>query len=245
MGVVVDGITFLLLSARKTEHLELRLFVEPFVRKSLPNFTRVSFALFFALAFAACAKTNESTTDTTSITTTSSTPAAQEPAPANTNPPPPAPTTSSPATGWVVTAQGIANLRVGMTVAEAQAAYPTFKAAPSHDGGSCTYATLDGWPAGIGVMLDAGKVVRVEVRRGNFATSTGARIGDTEERIKSLYPGQITVSPHKYTDGHYLTVTPTAETDSANRIIFETDGRNVVNYRAGVRPQVEYVEGCS
>ena len=131
-----------------------------------------------------------------------------------------------------------------MTVAEAQEEYPTFKAAPSHDGGSCTYATLDGWPAGIGVMVDAGKVVRVEVRRGNFATSTGARIGDTEEKIKGLYPGQVAVSPHKYTDGHYLTVTPTGD-DSANRIVFETDGRNVVNYRAGVRPQVEYVEGCA
>lgn len=132
-----------------------------------------------------------------------------------------------------------------MTAAEAQTAYPTFKVASSPDGGACSYAMLDGWPAGIGVMVDAGKVVRVEIRRGNFATSTGARIGDTEERIKSLYPGQVTVSPHKYTDGHYLTVAPTAEADSANRIIFETDGRNVVNYRAGVRPQVEYVEGCS
>jgi hypothetical protein len=132
-----------------------------------------------------------------------------------------------------------------MTVAEAQTAYPTFKVASSPDGSPCSYAMLDGWPAGIGVMVDAGKVVRVEVRRGNFATSTGARIGDTEERIKSLYPGQVTVSPHKYTDGHYLTVAPTAEADSANRIIFETDGRNVMNYRAGVRPQVGYVEGCS
>jgi hypothetical protein len=132
-----------------------------------------------------------------------------------------------------------------MTVAEAQAAYPAFKVPSSPDGSACSYATLNGFPAGIGAMVDAGKVVRVEVRRGNFETSTGARIGDTEERIKSLYPGQVTVSPHKYTDGHYLTVAPTAEADSANRIIFETDGRKVVNYRAGIRPQVEYVEGCS
>ena len=210
----------------------------------MSNFTRASIALSFALALAACAKTNESSTDTTSITT-SSTPTTQQPEPSNPNPPLTTPPSTPPATGWVVTPHGIANLRVGMTVAEAQAAYPTFKAAPSADGGSCTYATLDGWPAGIGVMIDAGKVVRVEIRRGNFATSTGARIGDTEEKIKSLYPGQVTVSPHKYTDGHYLTVAPTAEADSANRIIFETDGRNVVNYRAGVRPQVAYVEGCS
>lgn len=29
------------------------------------------------------------------------------------------------------------------------------------------------------------------------------------------------------------------------RIIFKTDGKRVVKYRAGLRPQVEYVEGCS
>ena len=210
----------------------------------MSNFTRASLALSFALASAACAKTNESTTDTTSITTTSSTPTTQQPEPANNNPQPTPPATSPPATGWVVTPNGIGNLQVGMTVGEAQAAYPGFRAGSSPDGSACSYAVLNGFPAGIGVMVDAGKVARVEIRRGDFATSTGARIGDTEERIKSLYPGQVTVSPHKYTDGHYLTVTPTGD-DSANRIVFETDGRKVVNYRAGVRPQVEYVEGCS
>lgn len=207
----------------------------------MSNFTRASFALSFALALAACAKTDERSTDTTSITT-SSTPTTQQTEPVNTAPPPPPP---APTTSWVVTQYGIDNLRAGMTVAEAQAAYPTFKVLASHDGGACTYATLNGWPAGIGVMVESGRVVRVEVRRGNFATSTGARIGDTEERIQSLYPGQVTVSPHKYTDGHYLTVVPTAAADSAYRIIFETDGRKVLRYYAGVRPQVEYVEGCS
>jgi hypothetical protein len=47
------------------------------------------------------------------------------------------------------------------------------------------------------------------------------------------------------TDGHYLTVVPTSKADSPYRIIFETDGKRVLNYRAGIRPQVEYVEGCS
>lgn len=88
---------------------------------------------------------------------------------------------------------------------------------------------------------------------GHAATGKAARrndgrrsaIGDSEERIKSLYPNRVAVSPHKYTDGHYLTVTPAEKADSAYRIIFETDGKKVVHYRAGVRPQVEYVEGCS
>jgi hypothetical protein len=92
-------------------------------------------------------------------------------------------------------------------------------------------------------MIEDGKVVRVEVRRGDVATSTGARIGDTEARIKTLYPN-VSVMPHKYTPGgHYLTFAPASSVDS--EIVFETDGKRVVNYRAGLRPQVEYVEGCA
>lgn len=133
-----------------------------------------------------------------------------------------------------------------MTVAEARAVYPSFKVPASRDSAACTYATMDGLPARIGVMVEGGKVVRVEARPGsNVATSTGARIGDSEEKIKTLYPGQVTVSPHKYTNGHYLAVVPAAKADSSYRIIFETDGKKVLNYRAGIRPQVEYVEGCS
>jgi hypothetical protein len=206
------------------------------------NFMRTSLAVSVALALVACAKSDERRTDTTSITTSSSTETSQQTEPASTASAPQAPT---PATGWVVTEHGIGNLRAGMSVAEAQAVYPSFKVPSSRDGATCTYATMDGLPAGVGVMVEGGKIVRAEVRRGNVATSTGARIGDSEEKIKSLYPSQVTVSPHKYTDGHYLTVVPASKADSAFRIIFETDGRKVLRYHAGVRPQVEYVEGCS
>jgi hypothetical protein len=46
------------------------------------------------------------------------------------------------------------------------------------------------------------------------------------------------------TGGHYLTVVPPSSADATYRIIFETDGKRVVNYSAGLKPQVEYVEGC-
>jgi len=93
--------------------------------------------------------------------------------------------------------------------------------------------------------MSARRIGRVDVDSGAVATSTGARIGDSEDRIKSLYPNRVTVSPHEYTDGHYLTVESGSEADSLYRIIFETDGKRVLNYRAGTRPSVEYVEGCS
>ena len=106
------------------------------------------------------------------------------------------------------------------------------------------YATADSLPAGVRVMVEQQRVARIDVFEGAVQTAKGARIGDSEERIKRLYPNQVTVSPHKYTDGHYLTVVPTEAADSAYRIVFETDGRRVLRYRAGTRPQVEYVEGC-
>lgn len=212
-------------------------------RPQLINFTRPSVALSFAIALAACAKSDERTADSTPITTSSSTGTTQQTEPVNAAPAPPTP---APATGWVVTDHGIGNLRAGMTVAEARAIYPSFKIPKSPDSAACTYATMDGLPQNVGVMVEGGKVVRVEVRRSsNVATTTGARIGDSEEKIKSLYPSQVTVSPHKYTDGHYLNVVPTSKADSSYRIIFETDGKKVLRYHAGVRPQVEYVEGCS
>ncbi|HXG69173.1 MAG TPA: hypothetical protein VNJ04_01010 [Gemmatimonadaceae bacterium] len=95
------------------------------------------------------------------------------------------------------------------------------------------------------VMVNENRIGRVEVRSGRLATLAGARIGDSEDRIATLYGGRVRVSPHKYTNGHYLTVQPAAPDDSAFRTVFETDGKRVLNYRVGIRPPVEYVEGCS
>ncbi|HEU4994119.1 MAG TPA: hypothetical protein VFT29_04840 [Gemmatimonadaceae bacterium] len=53
------------------------------------------------------------------------------------------------------------------------------------------------------------------------------------------------VSPHKYTDGHYLKVRPQSSADTLHLIVFETNNGLVTSYQAGRRPQVEYVEGCS
>ena len=216
------------------------------------HFIRPSVVFSLALALAACAKTDDRPADTTSITTTTTdsssvtttNPPTTSPAPGGEIPQPQQPpVVTPPAAGSTVTENGIGNLRVGMTAAEAKAVVPAFSVAPSPDSTACTYARTNGLPPGVMVMMEGGKIVRVEVRRGTIATSTGARIGDSEDRIKTLYPGQVTVTPHKYTQGgHYLTVAPPS---SADRIIFETDGKRVVNYRAGQQPQVAYVEGCS
>ncbi|HJP86795.1 MAG TPA: hypothetical protein VJ852_12445 [Gemmatimonadaceae bacterium] len=149
---------------------------------------------------------------------------------------------ASPTNAWTVTERGIGPLRAGMTVAEANKALGGGFSAPNSEG-SCTYARLTKAPAGVAVMMENNKVARVEVRSGTTATAQGARIGDSEARINSIYGGRVTTTPHKYiTGGHYLTITPVD--GSQNRIVFETDGKAVTEYRAGALPAVAYVERC-
>ena len=143
-----------------------------------------------------------------------------------------------------VTEHGLGPLRTGMTIAEATTALGGALVVPAeYDTTLCDYAKWRGAPPGVHVMIDQGRIARVEVDSAGVATAAGARIGDSEERIKSLYPGRVTVTPHKYEDGHYLTVNGVG--DSSVAIVFETSKGRVTKYRAGRRPAVEYVEGCS
>jgi hypothetical protein len=94
-------------------------------------------------------------------------------------------------------------------------------------------------------MIVGGRLVRIDVRDSTVATSQGARIGDSESTVGRLYGSERVMStPHAYTDGHYLTVAPRGVGDD-RRLVFETDGRTVTEYRAGLLPMVGWVEGCS
>jgi len=147
-----------------------------------------------------------------------------------------------------VTTGGLGPVRIGMTVAEATKAAgrvvvaPTAAAVSASPG--CAFAAVDGMP-GIGLMLNDGLIGRVDINAGSTSTSSGAHIGSTEQEIKALFPGIITVTDHAYVEGgHYLTLTPTAEALKDFRVVFETDGQAVTSYRAGKTPQVEWIEGC-
>jgi hypothetical protein len=219
----------------------------------LPS-VRLSIAFLFATA--ACGVKTEKAVDTVAVaSSTSSSRSTVVTAPAGSvmTPAGPTPALSAPAPGatsgttaprspdMTVTEHGIGPIRAGMTVAQANAAIGGGFAAPKSGTSGCTYAVLTKAPRGLWVMLQDGRVARVEVRSGSIATSTGARIGDSESRVKQLYPG-IASTPHKYVaGGHYLTVTGS---DPANRIVFETDGSKVTTFRSGRTPEVENVEGC-
>jgi len=132
-----------------------------------------------------------------------------------------------------------------MTLAQANTALGGILNVPSSLD-ECDYVRPKTTPRDVAFMVEKGRISRIDVTNSStIATTAGARIGDTEERIRSLYPGRVISQPHKYTDGRYLVVTPANPADSAFRIVFETDGTRVLRYRSGIRPAVEYVEGCS
>ena len=109
------------------------------------------------------------------------------------------------ATG-TVSDTGFGPIVVGMTSLEAKAASGDRLQLPERlDAAGCDYASDPGLE-GLTFMIENGRVVRVDVRTRGIRTAEGAAVGDTEARIQELYAGRVTVSPHKYTDGHYLTV---------------------------------------
>jgi len=111
-------------------------------------------------------------------------------------------------------------------------------------GDGCGYVSITEAPDSTRFMVEGRSLVRIEVAGGRTPTAEGARIGDTEHRIRQLYPNARR-TPHKYTSGNYLIAIPGAPSDTLHRYVFESDGNRVTEYRAGVYPQVEYVEGCS
>jgi hypothetical protein len=205
----------------------------------------------FALAMPACAKEGDRAAQrpdsTTTPTATPAVPATRDSSGASATPATPTPASASPAAPtYTVTEHGIGPLRAGMTFAAADSALGGALLVPvGVDTTGCDYLVWDKGPPGVQVMFDEHHIARVDVDTASIATAAGARVGDDEARIKRLYPGQVTVTPHKYDDGHYLTVTPQAPADRQFRIVFETVGGRVTRYRAGMMPSVEYVEGCS
>ena len=98
-------------------------------------------------------------------------------------------------------------------------------------------------PADFAFMIEDGKFVRYGTESAKFVAPGGGKVGMAMTEIQSLYPGRIEQQPHKYTDGKYLRIKDAA---SGNALLFETDAAGkVTEWRVGMPPQVDYVEGCS
>ena len=144
---------------------------------------------------------------------------------------------------YVVTYDSFGKVKVGMTVSKASKALGVPLVRDAGYDGNCYYVFLKHGFKNVAFMMDGRQIVRIDINGKEYSTDKGAKVGDTEAKIKRPYKGMYKVSPHKYIDhAHYIEVEMKGGKYS---IIFETDGKRVVTYRVGKPEQVGYVEGCS
>ncbi len=147
---------------------------------------------------------------------------------------------------FTVRADGFGPLEVGMTLKQANEVLgQTLETIPGTERDSCFFARWPDHAQNVQFMFSGGTFARIDVNSGRSRTDEGVRIGDSEARIDSLYPGHVRKTRQKYiVTGNYVIVTPKNPVDSGYRIVFDTEGSAVMKYRAGRRPEVQNVEGC-
>lgn len=155
----------------------------------------------------------------------------------------------APAAG-AITFKGFGPANFGASAEEVRMAWggDLGDARPSEPGG-CFYLIpqpvgSDGYRTAF--MIEGDRFVRVDVRRDDVAAPGGGKVGMTRAQLAALYP-DIQEQPHHYTDGLYLRIKDPAGGNGV--LLFETDASGddarVDEWRVGVPPQVDYVEGCS
>jgi len=141
---------------------------------------------------------------------------------------------------------GYGDLRFGMDEAAFAAAWQGELKRIGPRGTACFYQTPK-WvktPSDFAFMFEGGRFVRYDVGTAKETAPGGGEVGMHAEQIRALYGARVGESPHKYVAGaRVLRVTASQGTGV---LVFETDAQGrVVRWRAGVPPQVDYVEGCA
>lgn len=146
-----------------------------------------------------------------------------------------------------VSTQGIGGIKIGMTISQAsQVARIKLIILEKNHRTACSYYKPARGLSGINFMVTNRAISRIDITNPQITTLSGAKIGDSEERIRSLYGAQLQTKLHKYLDqGHYLIFVPRDQQDRQNRILFETDGAKVLSWRVGRIKEISWSEGCS
>lgn len=144
---------------------------------------------------------------------------------------------------WTVTAAAIGTTRFGQSPADFARSQSTTPDT-TVGGDRCGYWTPTGAPAGLSLMIDSGKVVRVDVDGSGAKTAKGIGVGSTIAEVEAAYVG-LQSQPHKYNYEIGWRSLIAWESDSSAAIVFEVDSNVVRKPHAGLRPQALWVERCS
>lgn len=113
--------------------------------------------------------------------------------------------------------------------------------------GGCYYLFPQPKPEGsyrIAFMIEGDKFARIDIDAADIVAPGGGKVGMSADEIRTLYAGRIEERPHKYVqDGKYFRIKDSA--GGKGVLLFEIDTGKVDEWRIGVPPQIDYVEGCS
>ena len=207
--------------------------------------TRIA-PVLLAVALAACNAADQPATPGT--VEPNRTPAAATQAPADVQPSLPQPEPVEVDAGALTSPtrfDGYGPLRFGMEEKEVLAAWD---GELSNDGAGDTCHFLDPddgqAPAVFALMIESGKFVRYDVGTADKVAPGGGKVGMEAAEIRALYPGRVEARPHHYVEGGQYLRVPAEQGDGL--LVFETDASGkVTRWRAGVAPQVDYIEGCA
>ena len=167
-----------------------------------------------------------------------------------------------------ITFTGIGPIQIGMTVAEAEAAANIelivryFDYEGTAEPSRCAYARPSAGPPELALMVIDDRIARidissltrqevdgqsvaVEVESSQITTPEGIGLWASEADVLAAYPA-AEVTLHPYVEGHYLTVTD--PNPPYHSLIFETNANQdnqVMNFRSGRSPEVQWIEDCS
>lgn len=139
----------------------------------------------------------------------------------------------------LLTSAGYGKVRFGAPVSDAERALGE-RLVPAVHESPCVMVRFSAYP-GVTFMAEQGVVTRADAGAA-IPNSAKVVVGMSLQQVLALHPG-IEVRPHKYQENaHYLVLDGEAP-DTA--FVFEEIDGKVSAVRAGRRPAVDYVEGCS
>ncbi len=189
------------------------------------------------------------------------TPSAAEPTPAaDATPPAPAPVAETPAPAdtpptaepdgddSLASFTGYGDVKFGTPAADMPKAWGGELKEVGKDFNETCYFMTPKWvkvPAEFNFMIGDGKFVRFGTESAKFVAPGGGKVGMAVKDLQALYRGALQSTPHKYVEGgQYLSIAASGVAPS--KLVFEVDAAGkVTEWRVGLTPQVDYIEGCS
>lgn len=143
---------------------------------------------------------------------------------------------------------GIAPVRVGMTVVQAEKALHaklSMQFPSDSDSTECAIAVVKGRNRPFSYMVEHGRITRVDLGgrgvKSVIKTASGIGLGSSIAEIKRAYGSRGKWHPNAYDDEPVFEI---KSVDSKSAILFETERGRVIRIHAGRLPSVEYIEGC-